>query len=249
MSLRDRLTPSRRTLIKGGLITGGVAVLGVGGCVYGSGLSYSEGWRMGNLTKFSSRGTWKRAFTGTGEGTLMMGNESSTATWAGADGQTVHNPWHFSGTNEQVERFRALQGRMVAIRYRQIMKRWSAFQGDTDYFVEDIHPVATDFAGGVCAVPNAGGIRSEGDRSGRFVKVTAKGTVTKTYECTFQEGTSGNRFVEMSILDRGIYECAINYLRAGRMCVVSYRTTLVRNPLARDTNYDIFAIRPVEGLR
>lgn len=228
------------------LIAGAAVAVPAAGFVGVSGMAYSKGWRAGYLDKLSGRHSFRRLFFSTGEGSLLLGNESSMVTWRGSDGAEQSNPWFFSTTNDQVEEFRRLLGTNVAIRYTQIMKHWHSFGGDTDYRIEEIVPINPASAA-PCSVDAGSGLRSNGDRTGRIVKVTRRGTMFKTYEMTLQEGRSGNRFIDMSILDDGMYQCAINFLRSGQMALVSYRETLVRNAAARDTNYDIVAIRPLAG--
>ncbi len=59
-------------------------------------------------------------------------------------------------------------------------------------------------------------------------------------------GDSGNRFIEMSVPNDAMAQCAAAYVRSGRSVVVGYSETLVRNPLARDTNYIITELRGFE---
>jgi len=237
---------SRRNLLRTAIGAGGLVVAGGAGYVAWGGLTYSQGWRMGRLTKFSARSSWRRLYlASTGEGELSLGNESSDAVWTGADGQQVTNPWMFSATRDFYETHRELLGRPVGIRYRQIMHRVTAFGGDTDYRAEEIVPL-TGEAVGLCAVEGRG-LRSAGERVGRIVKVAEKGSVAKSWEMTLQEGTAGNRFTEMSLLSDEMARCATAYLRAGRLAVLGYRETVVRNPLNRDTNYDVLNLRPAEG--
>lgn len=237
---------SRRNLLRAGIGAGGIVVASGVGFFAWAGLTYSEGWRMGRLTKFSARSSWRRLYLfSTGEGELMLGNDSANAVWTGADGQEASNPWVFSASRDFYEGHRELLGRLVCVRYRQIMHRVTAFGGDTDYRADEIVPVA-DAVVGACAVEGRGA-RSAGERVGRIVKVARKGSVAKSWEVTLQEGVAGNRFTEMSVLTDEMAACATSYLRAGKLAVVGYRESIVRNPLNRDTNYDITNLRPAEG--
>lgn len=231
------------------LLAGVVAipVVGVGGYVAYSGSTYSRGWRMGQLFKLSNRRSWRRAFLQAGEGELSLGQDSSRAEWTGADGQPVQNPWLFSASVEQIRQFEPLLGHSVAVQYHQLQKKLTAFNGDTDYRIDEIVPVDPARAPiGPCAVAGSGA-RSAGTRIGRIVKSTVKGTLAKSHECTVQVGNSGNVFLEMSVPNEAIHDCATASLRSGRPVAVSYVETILRNPLNRDTNYQIIGIRPVEG--
>lgn len=237
---------TRRNLLRAGIGAGGLVVLGGAGFVAWGSMTYSEGWRMGRLTKYSARSSWRRLYlASTGEGELMLGVDSASAAWAGSDDQEATNPWIFSSSLGFYEANREMLGKLVAVRYRQVMHRVTSFGGDTDYRAEEVVPLATGPVG-ACAAEGRG-LRSAGDRVGRLVKVASKGAVAKSWEVTLQEGTGGNRFTEMSILSDEMARCATAYLRAGQLCVVGYRESIVRNPLNRDTNYDIVSLRPAEG--
>jgi hypothetical protein len=237
---------TRRNLLRAGIGAGGIVALSGVGFFAWAGLTYSEGWRMGRLTKFSARSSWRRLYLATtGEGELMLGQDSSGAVWTGADGQEASNPWIFSSSRAFYDDHHALLGRLVCVRYRQVMHRVTAFGGDTDYRAEEIVPVL-DAPVGACAVEGRGA-RSAGERVGRIVKVARKGSLAKSWEITLQEGVVGNRFTEMSALSDEMAACATAYLRAGRLAVVGYRESIVRNPLNRDTNYDITNLRPAEA--
>ncbi len=248
----SRFVPSRRTVLRTGLVTVGVAVLGGVGYDFWASSTYSHGWRMGTLHKLSARSTWRRGYmVSTGEGELMLGVGSSRIEFVGADGQTVTNPWLFTTTLEQVEQYAppgqpaaSLLGKQVAVEYRQIMDRYHAWRGDTDYRVERIvvcDPSLGDPNG--VMLSNRGGGRSIGTRLGRVVKVTRKGTVAKSWEVLVQENNSGNSFIEMSILNDVIYRAALDYLMSGRLLLISYDESVVRNPIKRDTNYEIVGLR------
>lgn len=223
-----------------------VPVAGVGGYVAYSGSTYSQGWRMGQLFKLSNRRSWRRAFLAAGEGELSLGQDSSRAAWVGPDGQAVQNPWLFSASTEQIAQYEPLLGRTVAVRYHQLQKKLTAFNGDTDYRIDEIVPVDAAHPVGACAVPGSGA-RSSGTRIGRIVKSTVKGTLVKSHECTVQVGNSGNVFLEMSVPNEAMHDCATASLRSGRPVAISYVETIIRNPLNQDTNYEIIGIRPVEG--
>lgn len=234
----------RRKLILGACGLGALTVASGAGYVTYAHSTYSHGWRMGRLDKLSLRSSWKRAYlASTGEGELFMGRNSPVAVWTGADGQQVRNPWSFSCSPEDYERFRPLIGRMVAIHYRQLMAPMTSWGGETDYRADEIIPLDEAMAVGVCSA-EGGGLRSAGERQGSIVKVTRKGRLFTSHEATIQVGTAGNQFIEMSILSEPMAQCATAYLRAGKLAIITYRESVIRNPLARDTTYDIIGIRP-----
>lgn len=181
----------RRVLILGGA---GLAAGAVGGAVF-AGSTYSSGWRMGMLSKFSLKGHLSK----TGEGELMLGVESGIV--SKLNGAAVDNPWTFSTTREVFERYRTLGGRLVAARFRELQANINPLSGDTGYRVDEIVAVDATTAPGGCALPNSGSGRSDGFRVGRIVKVTEKGTAFKTWELEMQVGMAGNNFHAMSILD------------------------------------------------
>lgn len=237
------------------LFGGGVAVLGVAGAFAPAVMpnfmnTYSDGWRLGELNKFSLRGLAVR----TAEGDLMLGKDSSRRIETVDGVQRVLNPWSFSATDEVFEAYQtrsaALRGQLVAVKYRQVYLRAIAFTYETDYIVEEIRAVEPALASGSYAVPgfqpNERSFRSDGDRVGRIVKVTEKGNVFKTWEATIQVGNAGNEFVDVSILDRGMFEAATRFLQSGRRCAFFYSVGMMRNPLARDTVYELRMIEPMQ---
>jgi hypothetical protein len=239
---------TRRNLILGaGGILAGAAV---GGFAYDSYASatYSHGWRMGLLYKLSEKSNWTRLFVrDTGEGEVMLGVNSARAEWRGGDGQAQFNPWAFSATVEQARRYVGMEGRMVAVEYRQVIDRWHGWKGDTAYRLVQIMPLEPRLGPAAGVEVKRHGMRSAGRRIGRLVKVTRKGIAAKSWEVTVQEASGGNNFLEMSLLDDEIYDAAVEYLRSGKLLSISYIESLVRNPLNRDTNYAIIGLKPVEG--
>lgn len=96
----------------------------IGYFVY-SQLSYSDGYRMGQLVKISRRGViWK-----THEGTL---NLSPTG---------IMTAWDFSVKNAEISKqLQELEGRQVRLHYLQ---RYQVFfwQGETEYIVDGVEAV------------------------------------------------------------------------------------------------------------
>jgi hypothetical protein len=210
--------------------------------------TYSSGWRLGELNKFSLRGL----MVSTAEGDLMLGKDSSRRVETINGVQTVLNPWSFSASTDIFESYRArasaLRGQMVAVRYRQVFLRPIAFTYETDYIVDDIRPAEPTLATAYSVPgfhPNESSGRSDGDRVGRIVKVTEKGILFKTWEATIQVGNAGNEFIDVSILDEGMFAAATRALQSGRRYNFFYGVSLVRNPLARDTRYELRMIEPM----
>jgi hypothetical protein len=241
------LLPSRRSFLTGVAVVAGTDAVGAVSYDIWAGATYSHGWRMGVLYKFSEKSNMKRLYIrSTGEGDVMLGANSSRAEWVGADSQPESNPWSFSGSQDQVAQYSGLDGRMVAIEYRQVMHRYHAWRGDTDYRLVQILPVDPKLGpDGGFEISGHGGMRSAGKRIGRLVKVTRKGLAVKTWEVTVQEGAGGNNFVEMSILDDEMFAAAETYLKSGRLLSITYAESIVRNPLGRDTHYEIIGLKPI----
>ena len=79
--------------------------------------TYSDGWRMGMLSKVSLRGNplFKSV-----EGELLMGNDSSATVVKEADEVQFANPWEFSAARSQLPELQQIGGKTVAIHYRQL---------------------------------------------------------------------------------------------------------------------------------
>ncbi len=92
------------------------------------------------------------------------------------------------------------------------------------------------------------GSKSAGERVGRIVKASNKGTVSKSWEIMIQIGNSGNQFKNMSISDdEALYNCAVRYLKAGQKVKIGYDESHVNlNVFGRDTNYDLIKIEPIK---
>ncbi len=206
--------------------------------------TYSEGCQQGMLTKFSPRG-W--VFS-TGEGEMMMGRDSSVWTVRVGEQDVVRNPRAFSAPVEDVQTYRPLAGRNVVACYRQLYVWLHTMDGDTDYRLTSMNQIDASIptpecraGGGVAPTRSTGGFRT-----GLITKASERGRFVGSYEITVQEGSSGNRFHDMSITDKALYDCAMAYLRAGRTVTITYDDAPIRNPLARETSYRVTALRPAE---
>ena len=214
--------------------------------------TYSDGYRMGQLTKFSIKGLTK--WTKSGEGQLLLGNESTIAerTVKDADGNTStvrFNPWHFSSTDKGIQK--QLQQRIgdyVVVKYNQA--RIKNPNVDTDYEIVTVNDIGSPLKETCTAKKYDTGGKSQGKRVGRIVKASRKGHVGKSWEILIQQGNSGSQFKAMSISDdEALYNCAVGYLKAGQKVKVSYEESFVNlDVFGRNTNYDIVKIEPVKGL-
>ena len=79
--------------------------------------AYSEGYRIGMLSKFSVKGLARKS----GEGELMLGNESSLFQWNSGDSTNLINPWLLSvvdSTPELIAKMASMVDNYVIIKYR-----------------------------------------------------------------------------------------------------------------------------------
>lgn len=205
---------------------------------------YSEGYRMGMLSKFSVKGWVNKS----GEGELLMGADSSVAYEGSGENRKQINPWEFSCDPAKESVVTPFRGQYVVVRYRQYMLN-NPLTRDTDYELLEISPVdKAAKPAAACGNPAAGGKNSSGFRVGRIVKASYKGTVNKSYEIKVQMGGSGNEFYDMSVSDPAMYECAVKWLKSGGKATVFYKQSFLFNPLDRNTGYDIVRIEPLPSL-
>lgn len=232
----------RNLLIGGGAVTVAAVVAPFSPALLPDAMNtYSHGWRMGQMATLETDGF----LITSGEGRLMLGNSSSRRVVNGVE----VNPWSFSMRTDDLVRYRGLQGRPVAINYRQRRISPAALTYETSYIVQSIEAVSAAMAptGRVAAsdfVQDDRHARDRriGSRTGRLVKVTAKGSVFTTWEVSFQTGDGTNDFVDMSIRDQAVFDGAVAFLRSGLPVNIIYRQIVLRNPLSQDTSYEIVAI-------
>jgi hypothetical protein len=217
--------------------------------VPGAGL-YSEGYRMGQLTKYSIRGfPWSKA----GEGTMLLGYQSGLVKIpisTDERGKTTYrtlNPWDFSTTVEQKGNFESKVGEMVWLRYNQAQFK-NPFQYGTSYLAAELRSV-TQTPPAICSSATIQGNYSTGSRMGRIVKASLKGIFDgiKTYEIILQEGGAGSKFVEMSITDAALYDCAVQWLKSGLSARIDYKQVSF-NFSWNNTSYRIWRIQPLSQL-
>lgn len=213
--------------------------------------SYSEGYRMGQLTKFSVKGMFSKS----GEGQMLMGSESTpyiitTTDSKGVTTKKTINPWYFSSSNKAMHRkIDSAIGEYVVIKYKQSHIR-NVFAADTDYEVVSVSPINPKLSKTCKAKNYIQGSKSKGKRVGRIVKASTKGTFTNSYEIMIQQGNSGNQFKNMSISkDKRLFDCAISYLKAGQKVKIYYNESLINTEIfSRNTAYEIIKIEPISGL-
>lgn len=216
--------------------------------------TFSRGWRLGYLEKCSMKGMIRRS----SECSMKVGNESTylekTECSTDSKGNTdctkkIINPWFFSSGPENFRTLDAIVGAYYIIEYAQSTANLPVASGrDTDYeFVRILRPTLKPVT---CQRTNPlKGNFSNGNRTGRLVKLSVKGVVNKSFEATIQVGKTGSEFAYMSITDASpefVY-CAFTALFSGKMVTVNYAQDLLYNPTRRDTPYEIVSITAPGG--
>lgn len=204
--------------------------------------SYSDGYRMGMLSKFSVKG-W---FNKSGEGELLLGQDSSIAYRGSGDSKTMINPWRFSSDEAKAARINSFAGQYVVVHYHQAMLK-NPLERSTAYELMEISPVEAAKPKEACTA-DAAGANSEGFRVARVVKASTKGAANKSYEIMVQVGGTGNEFHDMSVSNDAMYECALRWLKSGGKAKIWYKQSFLFNPLNRSTGYDILKIEPMPSL-
>lgn len=211
---------------------------------------YSTGYRMGQITKSSVKGLMMKSV----ESQMLMGSESTPLVRTKTDSegkpyQVTINPWYFSSPDlSMMKVLEPLVGEYAVIQYKQY--HLSAPNVDTDYEVVNVLPIAEPMNKTCTAQSYHDGMKSGGIRVGRIVKASTKGVLVNSYEIMMQQGNAGNQFKNMSISsDPALYECAVQFLKAGQKVKVHYSQSIVNlDLLGRNTSYDIVKIEPVKGL-
>lgn len=213
--------------------------------------AYSEGYRVGFLSKFSVKGLGRKS----GEGELMLGNESSLFQWKSGDSTRLINPWLFSVTDsspELIGKISALLDNYVIIKYQQSIV-YNPLSSDTGYRVVDVLPVNTKGQLSPCVASNSvlnrgTGDYSDGVRTGRVVKLSNKGVVNKTFETIIQVGPNGNYFQPMSIAEEEMAKCVLQFLTSGKMAKITYhQAAIVLDPTSQDSPYEIVKVEAISN--
>lgn len=165
------------------------------------------------------------------------------------------NPWKFSCNQDDGDvsaLLDAAQGHYVVIKYRQVIVNgvgWAKFY-DTDYRAIDVAPVNQSLEPAACHAGSGWGLKSNGQRSGRLVKLSLKGNTpaTKGYEAIVQEGNAGNHFISMSVPNEKMAACMYKWLISGRYMRLTYNQSYVNlTPMFHDTTYQVTDIEPVSA--
>lgn len=211
-------------------------------CAEGLG-TYSQGYRMGQLTKFSIKGLVFKS----GEGQMLMGAESTSLTKGSGENKKLINPWYFSSVDKNIHRkLNANVGEYVVLSYNEAQFKYSNV--NTAYDITEVIPISSPVSETCTATSYREGNKSQGTMVGRIVKASSKGTVVKTWELMFQQGNSGNQFKNMTISkDPALFECAVRFLKAGQKVKIYY-TESHFNMSFNDTAYDVFKLEPIKEL-
>lgn len=210
--------------------------------------TFSQGYRMGQLSKFSVKGIAVKS----GEGQLLMGREGTPYVIVSTDSEgnetkKTINPWYFSAPSSKQNEVSQYAGEYVWVSYNQAHIQ-NPLQYDTDYLLTSIQPVSREYPDVSCEMEEPSGAKSDGFRVGRIVKISQKGTVAKSFEAMIQIGNAGNQFKNMSVESAEMFNCAVSFLKSGMKVKIFYNESLLRNPLNRDTSYYIWKISPLEDI-
>ncbi|TLN19648.1 hypothetical protein FDZ71_04815, partial [bacterium] len=222
------------------------AVIGGGVLWWLSLLDYSDGYRMGMVTKFSEKG-WVIT---TGEGQMLLGRDSSpiTADYKTSEGDVVPanlNPWSFSTGSKMMGKAGSLVGRKAWLHYNQYFLNIS-FR-DTDYEALDAGELSPPPSRKSMEVEKPLAItKSEGVRAGRIVAASKRGKVVNTWELMLQLGDAGNQFKPLSVSDEGLFNYAVECLKSGQLVTVKYVNEGVLKVNLNETPYVVYAIALVE---
>jgi hypothetical protein len=232
--------------------------------------NYSNGYRLGEITKVSDKGNIVISSiegtmnVGVDAGTVILRNrfddqnpESNYLTPAEAatmdkKDYTRVSPWTFSIRNRDQQFLCDLEGyRFVLVHYTQ--HHVSHPLRDTDYLFRNgfkigERPLRPSYYGVDPARINQ---RSDGRRSGRIIKVSNKNAILTSWEMQFQEGGSGNRIHLMSLQNENIARYAILAMASGLRVSVYYRqagriANTVRFTAATDYDVHTIEIAPQE---
>jgi hypothetical protein len=211
--------------------------------------AFSEGYRIGMLSKFSIKGLSRKS----GEGELMLGNESSLFQWKSGDSTRLINPWLFSvidSNPELINKISSMVDNYVIIKYQQSLV-YNPLSSDTGYRVIDVLPVNTKSQPANCIASSSVMSRGTGDysdgvRTGRIVKMSNKGVVNKTYESIVQVGPAGNYFQPMSIAEEEMAKCVFQFLSSGKMAKITYhQAAIIFDPTSQDSTYEIIKVEAI----
>lgn len=204
--------------------------------------TYKDGWRAGSLSKYTVSNrimNWLPfSFFPTGEGYILLGNNSSRIS---VNGHTI-SPSHFSSDQNSYEKFNKYAGKETATHFRQLRHTWF-LSGETDIRVDKFDILTDAPMPEKCYVDNYGWFsKAYGVMGGKIVEAAVVGhpLLWNTYEVIIHTG--GNEYIEMSVSDKKIYECAVYALKSGRNFKISYEKELIRDPITQATYYNLKGI-------
>lgn len=232
-------------LLVSSVFVGLIAVLMFTVSAYAAGAgTYSHGFRIGELTKFSVKGL--TSWTKSGEGQMLLGNESTPYKTPGDNPKEI-NPWRFSAMDKAIQaKLNQNMGEYVVLGYNQARVKYPNV--DTEYEITSVEQLQPKLTKTCMAKKWEKGAKTKaGKRVGRIVKASTKGTAIKSWELLIQQGNAGNQFKHMSISsDEDLYKCAIEFLKTGQKVKITYTEKYMS--LGEETNYDIIKIEPKGGM-
>ena len=203
-----------------------------------TGCTYSEGVRVGQLTKFSLRGHVIMS----GEGQILLGKDSSPFSIPKDEGEDFINPWYFSVASNKVDIFSDQVGFNRLFIFREIIP--SLVVRDTNYVVSGVNKLEKlPMQSEVTAEGTITYTTSEGVRIGRFVGLVKSGYAFKSNEALLQIGDIGSQFKRMSIIDEKVYSYALKCLTTQSRVKLYYRESPLLRLALVDTNYEIYKIQ------
>lgn len=199
--------------------------------------TYSNGYRAGKLIKWSAPGTV--GLFKTGEGELLLG-KGSTIQYN--DSLDVINPWSFS-SNRDTSFYRYI-GKDIILKYSE---EYYTGVSRTPYIVnyDDVELITYEYPEyfkihNVFSVNASDGNYSKGQRWGRFVKISRKGNIIKTWETTIQVGGDNGVLFHMSVRNNAMAERIIECIKSGMNYRIYYTQDNIE--LEYSTSYDIYKI-------
>lgn len=210
---------------------------------------FSRGVRFGVITKASVSGYIKKSL----ECDMLIGVDSmpyqvvSRSTDSkGRTSESVRtvNPWKFSGDVTFKDVVDEVAGELVYVEYNQEYIN-TGMVYNTDYRILDIGRILDPFPGKDAFDSDFGKAgKSDGFRIGYIVKASQKGLLVDSWEVTIQEGSGGNKFIDMSVTDKALYDFIYKCVKTGAKVKILYKDLGVLNILdpLKDTRYRVIGV-------
>jgi len=205
---------------------------------------YSEGYRAGVLSGLNLNIADKG---NTGIGHVLLGNSSTESSNLRMNFGVHRNPWIFKISDPTIySRVQKYREKPVVVSFRQkaLVK---PFDSPIDFSASDVVPVDPKIKPNrVCKNPKGKTKGKWGVAEGRIVEASYQGNLkrTKTWELIIQLGDRGNVFVQMSTTTKGVYDCAIEWLKSGEKVRIGY-TEALTNGKGRLTRFDVNELKPL----